>query len=247
MARSHHKQSKEPPKKRGEYHTFDEITGAIRKAAIQSIAKKIIKHRDQRGAGNQCAPGFFKGLIDRVTETTPNLVITRNDINNEVSRLIKARQEQQQQADLPQMIPPPSNHPTLSESASSSEQYTATDEPSVILTSVLSDIDSDYNDHIMHVESHSTADEDVDLHLPSLPPPPSQSASTAEPYAATDEPSAILPLVSSDNDSDDDNDHIMSVESHSTADEDVDLAPRIRVAGLEEQPIWKWKVRKIRW
>jgi hypothetical protein len=175
MARNHRKQSKEPPKKRGEYHTFDEITGAIRKVAIQSIAKNIIIHRDQRGAGNQCTPGFVKGLIDRVTKTTPNLVITRNDINNEVSRLIKARQEQTQ------TIPPPSNHPTLSESASSSEQYTATDEPSVILPSVSSDIDSDYNDHIMHVESHLTADEDVDLHLPSLHPPPSQSASTAEP------------------------------------------------------------------
>jgi hypothetical protein len=164
MARSHRKQSKEPPNKRGEYRTFNEISGAIRRAAIQSIVKKIIEHHDQRGAGNQCAPGFVKGLIDQVTETAPTLVITRDDVNNEVRRQTKARQrKQQQQADVPHTILPLSNHPTLSESASTAESFTATDEPSTILPSVSSDNDSDDNNHIMSVESNSTADEDVDL------------------------------------------------------------------------------------
>jgi len=182
MARDHHNQSKEPPKKRGEYRAFDEISGVIRKAAIQSIATKVIEQLDQRG-GKQCAPGFVKGLIVRVTETTPSLVITRDDVNNEVRRRTKARQKQQQQADLPQTISQPS--PTSSQSALTMEPFTAAEEAGTILSPASANNDSDDDNH-MSVESHSTADEDVDLPLPSPPPPPSQLASTAEPFTATD-------------------------------------------------------------
>ena len=92
MAKSHREQSKEPPKKRGGNRKFDEMTGSFRKAAIELIAKRVIQHLGQRD-GAQCAPGFVKGLIDQDTETTPNFLITRDDINNAVRRLTKARWE----------------------------------------------------------------------------------------------------------------------------------------------------------
>ena len=92
MAKSHRKQRKEPPKKRGGNRKFDEMTGSLRKAAIELIANKVVKHLDQRN-GAQCAMGFVKGLLDHATDTTPNLLITRSDVYNAVHRLINARKQ----------------------------------------------------------------------------------------------------------------------------------------------------------
>ena len=171
MAKSHREQSKEPPKKRGGNRKFDEMTGSFRKAAIELIAKRVIQHLGQRD-GAQCAPGFVKGLIDQATETTPNFLITRDDINNAVRRLTKARK----QAAAPQSMQhvSPSDHSSSSKSTSIliPEPHTTAsiDEASAPLPPAS---DGSETDDEMFVESTSTE--------PNLPPPPSEQDCAVDP------------------------------------------------------------------
>ena len=71
-----------------QYRQHDQGTAFIRSHLIRGLANQLIGHRRENGGKTQ--RGFLKGLLDSANDANSLLEITRNDINNEVSRIIAA-------------------------------------------------------------------------------------------------------------------------------------------------------------
>ena len=72
----------------GRYWQYDQGTAFVRSHLICGLANQLISHRRENGGKTQ--RGFLKGLLDSANDANSLLEITRNDINNEVSRIIAA-------------------------------------------------------------------------------------------------------------------------------------------------------------
>ena len=71
-----------------QYRQFDQGTAFLRDHVVRGLANQLISHRKENGGAVQ--RGFLKGLIDSANDVNSQLEITRNDINNEVSRITAA-------------------------------------------------------------------------------------------------------------------------------------------------------------
>ena len=74
--------------KPSQYRQHDQGTAFIRSHLICGLVNQLIGHRRENGGKTQ--RGFLKGLLDSANDANSLLEITRNDINNEVSRIIAA-------------------------------------------------------------------------------------------------------------------------------------------------------------
>ena len=73
------------------YRQFDQATAFLRNHVVHGLANQLISHR--RGNGNKTQRGFVQGLIDSANAVNSLLEITRDDVRNEVNRIIAASQK----------------------------------------------------------------------------------------------------------------------------------------------------------
>ena len=74
-----------------QYCQFDQGTSFVRNHVVHGLANQLLSHR--RENGNKTQRGFVQGLIDSANAVNSLLDITRDDVRNEVDRIIAASQK----------------------------------------------------------------------------------------------------------------------------------------------------------